>query len=57
MFRMVWAGPMPEESEAPDPVLLRPEHAVQPLDLAMLTRPGPFGPRTLESVVRVVSLA
>ena len=48
MFRMVWSGPMPAGSEAPDAVRLGPEHAAQALDLATLTRPGPFGPRTLE---------
>jgi ribosomal protein S18 acetylase RimI-like enzyme len=48
MYRMVWDGPMPERDEAPDAVPLGPEHAAQALELALLTRPGPFGPRTIE---------
>ena len=46
MFKMVWEAPMPERDDAPDAVRLRPEHATQAFDLAALTRPGPFGPRT-----------
>lgn len=46
MFKMVWEGPVPERDEAPDAVPLGPEHATQAFDLAALTRPGPFGPRT-----------
>lgn len=48
MFRMVWEGPMPKADEAPDAAVLGPEHAQQAFDLAMLTRPGPFGLRTIE---------
>jgi ribosomal protein S18 acetylase RimI-like enzyme len=48
MFRMVWNGAMPEADEAFDAIALRPEHAAQAVDLAALTRPGPFGPRTPE---------
>ena len=48
MFKMVWELPMPEADEAPEAVRLGPEHAQQALELAMLTRPGPFGPRTIE---------
>jgi ribosomal protein S18 acetylase RimI-like enzyme len=48
MFRMVWDGAMPERDEAPDAVPLGKEHAEQALELALLTRPGPFGPRTIE---------
>lgn len=48
MFRMVWTGEPPTRDEAPDAVLLGPQHAMQALELAMLTHPGPFGPRTIE---------
>jgi ribosomal protein S18 acetylase RimI-like enzyme len=48
MFRMVWESPMPTTDEAPDAVPLGPEHAQQALELATLTHPGPFGPRTIE---------
>jgi ribosomal protein S18 acetylase RimI-like enzyme len=48
MFRMIWDAPMPATDEALDAVPLGPEHAVQALELATLTRPGPFGPRTME---------
>jgi len=48
MYRMVWDGVMPDEDLALDAVPLRPEHAAQAVELATLTRPGPFGPRTPE---------
>lgn len=48
MFRMVWAGKLPDKDEAPEARPLGPEHAVQALELATLTRPGPFGLRTIE---------
>ncbi|MDM0074294.1 GNAT family N-acetyltransferase [Variovorax sp. J2P1-59] len=50
MFRMVWDGSMPEAEveEWGDAISLRPEHAAQAVELATLTRPGPFGPRTPE---------
>jgi ribosomal protein S18 acetylase RimI-like enzyme len=48
MFRMVWDGTPPTQDPAPDAVPLGPEHAAQALELATLTRPGPFGPRTIE---------
>lgn len=48
MFRMVWDGVAPARDRAPDAVPLGPGHAVQALELARLTRPGPFGPRTIE---------
>ena len=34
--------------EAPEAVRLGPQHASQALELATLTNPGPFGPRTIE---------
>ena len=48
MFRMVWEGAIPETDEFPDAVMLGPQHATQALELAQLTNPGPFGPRTIE---------
>ena len=50
MFRMFWNGPIPDADaeDTPDFVALRPEHATQALELATLTRPGPFGLRTIE---------
>jgi ribosomal protein S18 acetylase RimI-like enzyme len=48
MFKMVWAGALPPDDEAPEAIALRPGHAEQALALATLTRPGPFGLRTIE---------
>lgn len=48
MFRMVWDGATPAADPAPDAVALGPQHAAQALELATLTRPGPFGIRTIE---------
>jgi GNAT superfamily N-acetyltransferase len=48
MFKMVWEAPMPETDEMPEAIRLTPEHASQALHLATLTRPGPFGQRTIE---------
>lgn len=48
MFRMVWNEAMPEADAFPDAVRLGPQHAAGALELAQLTNPGPFGPRTLE---------
>lgn len=48
MFNMVWEGALPETDAAPEAVRLGPEHAAQAVELATLTRPGPFGPRTIE---------
>jgi GNAT superfamily N-acetyltransferase len=47
MFKMLWDAPVPQE-EAIDAVPLAKEHAAQALELATLTRPGPFGARTIE---------
>jgi ribosomal protein S18 acetylase RimI-like enzyme len=47
MFKMVWSGPAPDDG-APDAARLDASHAAQALALAALTRPGPFGPRTIE---------
>jgi GNAT superfamily N-acetyltransferase len=48
MFKMIWDAPMPSSDEAPEAVPLRPDHAAQALELATLTRPGPFGMKTIE---------
>ena len=48
MYRMVWDGVLPEHDAAPDALALDAGHARQALELALLTRPGPFGPRTIE---------
>ena len=48
MYRMVWSGPIPANDQAPDAVKLGPEHAEAALELAALTKPGPFGIRTIE---------
>lgn len=48
MFKMVFDGPIPATDEAPEAVLLTSEHATRVLELADLTRPGPFGLKTIE---------
>jgi GNAT superfamily N-acetyltransferase len=48
MFKMVWDGPVPEEDPAPEAVPLGSAHAEAALELALLTKPGPFGLRTIE---------
>lgn len=48
MFNMVWDAPCPAQDQAPEAVPLMAAHAQQALDLALLTKPGPFGLRTLE---------
>ena len=48
LSRMVWEGAIPETDEFPDAIRLGPQHASQALELAQLTKPGPFGLRTIE---------
>jgi ribosomal protein S18 acetylase RimI-like enzyme len=48
MFNMVWGLSVPKDDEAAEAVRLGPEHAPQAFELAALTRPGPFGLRTIE---------
>lgn len=48
MFKMVFEGERPAPDEAPGLVRLGTENATQALELAILTRPGPFGLRTIE---------
>jgi len=48
MVKMVWSAEMPALDEAVDAVPLGREHVSQALQLVALTKPGPFGPRTIE---------
>jgi ribosomal protein S18 acetylase RimI-like enzyme len=48
MFKMVWEAAMPAGDDMIEAVKLGAEHAAQALELAALTRPGPFGLRTIE---------
>jgi GNAT superfamily N-acetyltransferase len=48
LMKMVWAAPMPAADPGFAPVRLGPEHVPQMMDLVAVTKPGPFGPRTLE---------
>src|SRR5262249_40623880 len=48
MHKMVWDAPPPETDDAPEAVPLDASRAQRALDLALLTRPGPFGLRTIE---------
>jgi len=48
MFRMVWDGAPSMPTDAQDAVPLTAEHAQRAVDLALLTKPGPFGLRTIE---------
>jgi ribosomal protein S18 acetylase RimI-like enzyme len=47
MFRMVWQGSVPADNGL-EPVRLGGQHAAQAVELATLTRPGPFAIRTIE---------
>jgi GNAT superfamily N-acetyltransferase len=48
MHKMAWDGRKAPEDAAPDARPLRPEDADQAVALAVLTNPGPFGPRNIE---------
>jgi len=48
MLKMLWQGEQPAADEAFAAVLLGPAHVEEAMALAALTRPGPFGPRTME---------
>jgi len=48
MFQMIWHGDLPAPEPSAEIHALGPAHAQAALALAELTRPGPFGPRTLE---------
>jgi GNAT superfamily N-acetyltransferase len=46
--RMVWEGAIPATDAFPDAIQLGPQHANQVFELAQLTKPGPFGLRSIE---------
>jgi ribosomal protein S18 acetylase RimI-like enzyme len=48
MYKMVLDADLPAIDGAPEAVRLGAEHAAQALALAQLTKPGPFGLRTIE---------
>jgi len=48
MVQMVWRGALPDAVDAVGITQLQSAHADAALELATLTRPGPFGPRTPE---------
>jgi GNAT superfamily N-acetyltransferase len=48
MVKMAWDGRKAPGDAAPDARPLRAEHADQAVALAVLTNPGPFGPRNIE---------
>lgn len=48
MIKMVWDAPRPAADAAPDAEPLQPEQYAMAVELAELTNPGPFGPRTPE---------
>jgi ribosomal protein S18 acetylase RimI-like enzyme len=48
MVRMLWDAPPPQADAASDAMPLGAAHVPLALELARLTQPGPFGPRTLE---------
>ena len=48
MIKMVWQAPAPPADEAFVAVRLGAGHVPQMLELVALTKPGPFGPRTIE---------
>jgi ribosomal protein S18 acetylase RimI-like enzyme len=48
MYKMVYQSADSFEDVLPEAIRLGPEHARQALELAILTNPGPFGPRTIE---------
>jgi len=48
MLQMMWQAPAPAADDGAAALRLGPEHVPQVLDLVALTKPGPFGPRTLE---------
>jgi GNAT superfamily N-acetyltransferase len=48
MLKMIWQADIPPADEASEAQSLNAKHAPQALELAELTHPGPFGPRTIE---------
>ena len=49
LLRLVWSGEAVRDDSVLETISLRAEHAPQVVELALATRPGPFGPRMLES--------
>ena len=47
IFKMLWHGAAPAGDDAIDVVPLTADHAGSAVELAKITRPGPFGPRNL----------
>jgi ribosomal protein S18 acetylase RimI-like enzyme len=48
LLKMVWQGACPAPDDDFAAVRLGPAHVPQMLELVALTKPGPFGPRTIE---------
>ncbi len=48
LVQMTWDGATPADDAAPDAVALTPAHVAAVLALTDVTKPGPFGPRTIE---------
>lgn len=49
MIKMIWDAPAPAADAGGEPIVtLGPQHVQRAVELAALTRPGPFGPRTPE---------
>lgn len=48
LLKMVWQGPEPAADEGFDKLRLTPAHVPLMLELVGLTKPGPFGPLTIE---------
>lgn len=48
MIKMIWTDRLRAADEFPEAIPLSPTHAATALELANLTRPGPFTPRALE---------
>ena len=48
MLKMLWRGDPPPAGEIPGAIRLGRAHVAEAMALAELTRPGPFGPRTME---------
>jgi GNAT superfamily N-acetyltransferase len=48
LVKMVWQAPAPAADDGLAAIRLGPEHVPQMLELVALTKPGPFGPRTIE---------
>jgi len=48
MFKMVWEAAAPDADDAPGAIAVDSSYRDQAMALTTLTRPGPFGPRTIE---------